>query len=114
MTNDYILQILAVAVVAMIVGSILAKPRSWKHGVGQFIVIVISLVALSFFILQTGAYGWMDGALLGFFAWLGFIFPRDMVSLISEGRETKLVFIGTGAGLVTFAISGAILAAWMA
>lgn len=138
MTSTYALQIAVTAIVAMIIGSLWYSPilfgkqwiklmgwtdtdiqtaknkgGMWKTYLGQFIVSAISFIVLSFFIQQTDAYGWMDGALLGFFAWLGFVMPKDAASLMWEGRSMKLTLITTGASLVTFIVAGAILTSWM-
>ena len=138
MTYTYMLQILTTAIVSMVIGYLWYSPYlfgnqwvklmgwgeadiqdaknkggMWKPFLGQFVVSIISFVVLSFFIKQTEAYGWMDGALLGAFAWLGFVMPKDAASLMWEGKNFKLILIGTGASLVTFVVAGAILTSWM-
>ncbi len=113
MTSAYILKILIVAVLAVMIEVLWHKRTGWKTYLGYFVISVISFIVLTFFIEQTEAYGWMDGALLGFFAWLGFGFPKDIASYLWDGRNVKITLINTASGLITFIIAGAILTAWV-
>ena len=57
--------------------------------------------------------GAMVGAVGGFWAWLGFIVPVTMGSVLWEGRSWSLWIINAGYYLVGLVLVGAILAAWM-
>jgi len=59
-----------------------------------------------------GASGPLQGALVGFFNWLGFVFAVQVAGANPEKRPYKLVFINSGYQLIGLLAMGAILATW--
>ncbi len=80
-------------------------------GIG-FLVTLLTAYVLAHFVQAVGAIDWMEGAQLGFWAWLGFVFTRTMLSSVFEGRSWKLFCIGTFHDLVVFLVMGGILGYW--
>jgi hypothetical protein len=58
----------------------------------------------------TGAGG---GLSVGFWAWLGFIAPVTLGTVLWEGKSWKLWFLNNGYNLVQLLLFGLILALWM-
>lgn len=90
-----------------------AKKRGLaKHFIAGFIVHLITAYVLAFFIIAIGVNGYLNGALTGFYAWIGFVATTGASSVIWQRKPKKLYLLNTLCFLVTFVVMGAILAAW--
>lgn len=129
--------VLVAAIVAMVIGGIWHSPmvfgNLWmklsgltaksmdaakKKGMAklyiyQFIAILVAAYVLAYFVKYAGAATASDGALVGFWAWLGFVATTTVGSTIWEGKSFKLWLLNNGHNLLTYAVMGAILAVWV-
>lgn len=74
--------------------------------------VVIALIVAYVLALLAGAVGaatLVDGATLGFFAWLGFAAPTTASGALYEGRSTTWWAINAGFILVALVVMGAII-----
>lgn len=60
-----------------------------------------------------GAVNAGQGALVGFFNWLGFIATVMLMLTLYEKRPAKLLWINSGFQLISLLIMGAIVAVWV-
>lgn len=124
--------IIVAAVATMVIGYIwYMMPvfgRTWMQLIGKqeadlkkaagpamgFMVVLSLLTAyiLAHFVVYANASTWMDGAITGFWAWLGFGFTTIASMNIYAQRPWKLTFIDAGYRLVSLVVMGGILAAW--
>lgn len=92
-------------------------PESMRAGLGKAMVVdVIGSLIMSFalanIIVASGITDWLNGALAGFWVWLGFM-ATLMVSLWGyENRSLKLIAINLGNNLIALVLMGALLAVW--
>jgi|SRR3989344_785967 len=87
------------------------KNVTWFYII-QFVVTLISFCVLGFALSAIGTRTVSDGALLGLLAWVGFILPIGVSTLIWEKKSIKLVLINTICTLLTLVVGGAIIGAW--
>ena len=80
--------------------------------VGMTLASVIMAYVLAHFVSYSEATGLVEGALVGFWAWLGFIATSMSGSWLFEGRPKGLYAINTGYYLVSLPIMSALLALW--
>ena len=73
--------------------------------------LVLSYV-LFHFLRYAGAVTWMDGAVGGFWVWLGFFATAGLGMVAWERKPWSLYFINMGAMLVSLLVMGAIVAGW--
>ncbi len=95
--------------------------RKMKEGVGpQYLlqaagalvmayVLAHSIIFASAFLQQSGLVGGLQAA---FWAWLGFVAPVSMGSVLWDGKPWKLWALNSGYFLVTLLVMGAILGYW--
>ncbi|HEY2824847.1 MAG TPA: DUF1761 domain-containing protein, partial [Gemmatimonadales bacterium] len=88
-----------------------------QQGMGKGIAITLAADAVMAYVLvhathYAGAQGPLQGAAVGFFTWLGFVFTTMMVSANPEKRPYGLVFINSGYQLLGLTVMGSILATW--
>lgn len=76
--------------------------------VGNFVMAFVLVHATHY----AGAHGVAQGAAVGFFNWLGFIFVVMLPSVTYDRRPLKLVLIHTSYQLVGLLVMGAIVATW--
>lgn len=93
-----------------------AKMDQMKKGVGlsyvwQFIASLLMAYILTVFINSLGGMGWLDGAKVAFWAWVGFVLTIKFGDSLWGGKK-DLFWISSGNMLVTMLIMGAILGAW--
>lgn len=88
-----------------------AKGVTWLYVI-QFILTVITFCVLGFAMSELGTQNASDGALLGLFAWIGFVLPIGASTLMWEKRAFKLVLINMICTLLTLVVGGAIIGAW--
>lgn len=83
-----------------------------KAYIGAFIIGLITTFVLALFVYQTDAQTAVEGAGVGFWAWLGFVAAVGFSGVIWEKLPLKLFFIHIVPVLAAFLINGAILAVW--
>lgn len=88
-----------------------------KKGAGRamgimIVAAIVMLYVLSNIIDFALATTWQEGAVVGFWVWLGFVATVLVMNAGYEGRPMKLVAINAGYQLVNLVVMGAILAAW--
>jgi hypothetical protein len=128
-----LLHVLVVAILNMALGAVwysnavFAKP--WSQALGKkmsdfpadtrrnsmilmFVGAVVTSYVLALFVGYAQASTITDGALVGFWAWLGFIATSSLATTAFEGRPWKLYQLFMGYQLIALVVSGAILAAW--
>ena len=76
--------------------------------VGAIIMAFVLVHAVKY----AGAQGVVQGAVVGFWNWLGFVAVTSWSQTMHEHRPFKLWLIGNGYQLVALLIMGAILAVW--
>lgn len=92
-------------------------PETMRAGLTKALVVdvVASLLmafALANIIGASGITDWFNGAMAGFWVWLGFM-ATLLVSLWGyENRSLKLIAINLGNNLIALALMGALLAVW--
>lgn len=92
-------------------------PETMRAGLSKAMVVdvIASLVmafALANIIVGAGITDWLNGALAGFWVWLGFQ-ATLLVSLWGyENRSLKLIAINLGNNLIALVLMGALLAVW--
>jgi len=92
-------------------------PETMRAGLGKAMVVdvVASLImsfALANIIVGANITDWLNGALAGFWVWLGFQ-ATLLVSLWGyENRSLKLIAINLGNNLIALVLMGALLAVW--
>lgn len=92
-------------------------PETMKAGLTKAMVVdvIASLVmafALANIIVGANITDWLNGALAGFWVWLGFQ-ATLLVSLWGyENRSLKLIAINLGNNLIALVLMGALLAVW--
>ena len=83
-----------------------------KLYVAQFILAFVTFCILGFALSEIGTVGVLNGATVGFFAWIGFYATAAIGSMLWEQKPLKLLLITSGGMLVNLVISGAIIAGW--
>ena len=129
------LAVLAAAVVSIILGFLWYGPlfgKQWMQLMGitnkqmkeagqkgmskTYSIMVVSTLLTSYilahFVDYMQASSMIDGIMLGFWIWLGFIATVQIGSVLWEQKPVKLYFINTLHTLVNLAVMGAILAVW--
>ena len=131
--------VLVCTIISMVLGSLWYGPffgKQWsklmgftaekmaaakKKGIGSsYVTMTIGSLIMSytmaFFVTFVGfyymGYGAGVGFLAGFMAWIGFVAPVTMGSVLWEGKPWKLWFINNAYYLVLLLIIGKILAVW--
>lgn len=85
---------------------------NYGHFGGAFLIALVTSFVLSLFVHWTHSVTAIDGAIIGFWAWLGFIATNAFSSVIWEKKTFSLYFISVSVLLVSLVLSGAILAYW--
>lgn len=73
---------------------------------------LVMAYVLSHFVQLGGNASATDGAMVGFWAWLGFIATTTLSSVLWEQKSWNLYFLNNGYYLVLLLINGALLTAW--
>ena len=84
-----------------------------KLYVAQFITTLVTFSVLAFLFAATGTHGGWNGAVLGFFVWLGFVVTEAAGKVMWERKSTKLTLINIGSSLLSLLLGGAIIGAWI-
>jgi Na+/proline symporter len=98
-----------------------AEQEQMKKEVGPYFGIMfagtlVGAFVFSLFVRWLNAYTVFQGMQVGFWAWLGFIFPVSLGTALFSGKEKGLVWslflVQTGHSLVGMLLMGAILGGW--
>ena len=76
----------------------------------QFVTAVVTAYVLAMFVGFAGAKDVMGGAMVGAWAWLGFLATTTLGSVLWEGKSMELYFLKNGHLLLEMLVMGAILA----
>ena len=125
------LAVVAAAVVNMVVGAIWYSPalfaKQWAaltgrkmnemgNGAQGYVVTAIGALVqawiLSYFVSYATATTAVEGAIVGFWLWVGFVAITQGVNMVFANTRKKLWAINTGYFLVVLLINGALLAVW--
>jgi hypothetical protein len=92
-------------------------PESMRAGLGKAMAIdiigsLIMAFALANIIAASGIGDWLNGALAGFWVWLGFMATLHVSLWGYENRSLKLIAINLGNNLIALVLMGALLAVW--
>ena len=83
------------------------------HMVAAFASSLVMSYVLAHFIRYTNSTTIMDGAVSGFWLWLGFVATVTLGMVLWEGKPVKLYLLKNAHQLLSLMIMGAILAAWV-
>ncbi len=78
----------------------------------DFAAEIVMAFVLAMFISKLGAATALQGAAVGFWAWLGFIATLLLGSVLWEGKPFKLYILNASFWLLNLLIMGAILGGW--
>ena len=130
------LAVFTVAIISMVVGGLWFSPmlfgKQWmalsgmtdasmaeakKKGMTkayalQFVASLVMACVLAHFLGYAGATTVSAGLQGGFWAWLGFIAPVTLGSVLWEGKSWKLWVLSNGHYLIVLLIAGAVLSVW--
>lgn len=81
---------------------------SLQYGVSLIGSLAMAFV-LSYFLLFMGTNSLVTAAMVGFWAWLGFVAPIQMTEVLFGGKSLPLFLINTGYQLVNLVAMGAII-----
>lgn len=79
---------------------------------GQFVAAIVEAWVLGMFINFAGATDIVTGAIVGLWAWLGFVATIGVGDILFNKKPLQLVSINTGYHLVFLIVSGGIMASW--
>ena len=123
--------VLAATVVSFLIGAVWFAPqvlgKTWMTLLGKteedwkknrnraiafgFLANLLTAALLGVFVKAFSAADWLDGAEVGFLAWLAFALSIHFTSYVFENRPVKLFGIDVSHQLVIFVVMGAILGA---
>jgi len=91
------------------------KLDSMKGGMGKGIAVsiigaAIMAIILNLFMSSMSVTGFVQGAIIGVWAWLGFIAVTFLEMTVYENRSMKVFIIGAGYNLISLIVMGGILA----
>ena len=136
MPQPSLLAVLVSAIVGMVIGALWYSPilfgKVWmnlsgftdkkmqemkKKGMAvpyilNFIFILILSYVLALFINASQAVTIMQGAIVGFFVWIGFMATLMLNSVLWEGKPVKLYILNIAYHLITVIIMSIILTVW--
>lgn len=79
----------------------------------NFVATLVQLTVLAFLLVNIPITDGLQGAVLGVIVWLGFHLFVIVGSVLWEDKSIKLALINAGHYLVSLAVAGAILGAWI-
>lgn len=80
--------------------------------IGSLVMAYVLAHTTEFAMTYTKTYGWIGGAMSGFWTWLGFMAPIQMDEVLWGSKPWKLYFLNTGYRLVALLVMGMIIAVW--
>lgn len=123
--------VLVAGVVSMAIGAVwynvLSKPWLKESGVTEkqmkgsatpyaisFVaeLVIAYMIAHVFFYVYTGDGAVAEGAMTGFYTWIGFAATVTAINYAYQMKSFKLFAIDAGYSLVFFVVSGAIIGGW--
>jgi hypothetical protein len=125
--------VLVAGVVSMVIGAVwymaLSKPWMKESGITKkqmqgggvptpYIIsfvaelLIAYMIAHVFFYVYTGGGGIAEGAMTGFYTWLGFAATVTAINYAYQMKSFRLYAMDAGYTLVFFVVSGAIIGAW--
>lgn len=125
--------IIIAAVINMVVGALwyssFAFGKQWMKlsGISQeamkkgaqkaYLMVFATALILSFvlsrFVSMAGAHTFNDGAIIGFWVWLGFVVTTNAADVIFVGKKMELFQLNMGYNLIALLLMGGALAAMM-
>lgn len=126
------LALLVAAAARIVIGGLWFSPllfgRSWRTLVGcseddmkkrlpmlvpaDFITAFVMAFVLVHAVHYAGAATASQGAIVGFFNWLGFVAVVTLMQTLYEARPLPLLFINNGFQLMSLLVMGGIVAVW--
>ena len=94
----------------------LEKAKGEGMGKSYFIMVIGTLITtyvLAYLIDMTGSVGYIDGAIIGFWAWIGFIATTTIGAVLWEKKSWKWWFLNNAHSLVNLLVIGAIIGVWV-
>ncbi|MBI4158659.1 DUF1761 domain-containing protein [Candidatus Woesearchaeota archaeon] len=88
------------------------KSGTTRGYVLAFLSTLVMSYVLAYFIGYVGANAVLDGAVVGFLLWLGFIATVSLGTVLWEGKSFKLYVLNNMHHLISLVVMGAILATW--
>ncbi|MBI3840951.1 MAG: DUF1761 domain-containing protein [Thaumarchaeota archaeon] len=124
--------VLAATIVSFLIGAVWYAPpvmgKTWMTLLGKteesfrknrnrsvvfgFLANLLTAYLLGVFVKSLLSANWLDGAEVGFLAWLAFAFSIHFTSYVFEGRPVKLFAMDAVHQLVIFVVMGVILGIW--
>lgn len=89
------------------------KKGAQKSYVLGFVSALVMAYVLAHFVDYVGATTFLDGAITGFWVWLGFVATVMLGMVLWDGKPWKLYYINIGYQLVNLLVMGALLAVWV-
>ena len=136
MPNANLLAVLVSGIISMFIGALWYSPllfgKQWiklmgfdekelekakAKGMGKsyftaFIATLFTAYVIALFVSYANATTFTQGLTIGFWAWIGFIVPVLLNSVLWENKPQKLYAINIANYLVVFLLIGGILAVW--
>jgi len=84
----------------------------WKSYLLTFVSVLVMSFILALFVEYKGASTFLEGAILGVMAWLGFVATTSLASVIFENKARELYYINVGYYLTALVVMGGVLGAW--
>jgi hypothetical protein len=75
----------------------------------MFLATLVTAYVLSHFQQAGGAMDMMDGAMIGFWAWLGFVATTMLTNVLFDKKPFNLYLLNAGYQLVSLVVMGALL-----
>lgn len=126
------LAILVAAIVSMVTGSVWYGPlfgKTWRQLVGKteesvrkgavqaMVIAAVSALVTAYVLAYISSYAqastWQEGAVVGFWVWLGFVATTLLVHASFEDKPKNLYLLNVGSHLIEFVVMGAIIGAWV-
>ncbi|MDB2613899.1 DUF1761 domain-containing protein [Chlamydiales bacterium] len=83
-----------------------------QNWVGALVVAFISTFAISLFVQHTGAKTFLDGMIVGFWLWLGFVATTHFQKVLWEKHNMKTFLVDAVYSGIAIVAIGGFLAAW--
>ncbi len=130
------LAVLVAAVASMVIGYVWYHPavfgKQWMKAMGKseaqlkkeaqskpymypvmFLASLVMSYVLAHVVFYTESITFADGALAGFWSWLGFVVTTAITDVLFENKSRELYMLKMGYHLVTMVVMGGILAMWI-
>lgn len=89
-----------------------AKKAMMKSMFWMFVGTIVTAFVLSGFIGYAGAKGILEGAFIGFMAWLGFMLTSHAGMVLFDRKPVQLYLLNVGHMLFGMVLAGAVLGYW--